>query len=73
MTDDDRDLRDRFAQLRDEDRLRVPMFRAPGARDASRSRWPVRIAVAAAIALVALVLVVLTGHLGASAVWNPAG
>ena len=56
MTDDDRDLRDRFEQLRHEDRSHVPTFRVPAARDASRSRWPVRIAVAAAIALIALVL-----------------
>ena len=56
MTDDDRDLRDRFEQLRHEDRSHVPTFRVPVAPDASRSRWPVRIAVAAAIALVALVL-----------------
>ena len=56
MSDDDRDLRDRFAQLRHEDRSRVPAFGVPVAGDASRPRWPVGIAVAAATTLIALVL-----------------
>ena len=56
MTDDDRDLRDRFEQLRREDRSDVPTFRVPVGPDASRSGWSVRVTVAAAIALVALVL-----------------
>jgi hypothetical protein len=56
MSDDDRDLSNRFARLRAEDRSRVPPFRVPVAGNASRSRWPIGIAVAAALALIALVL-----------------
>jgi hypothetical protein len=56
MSDDDRDLRNRFARLRSEDRSHVPPFHPPVAGNASRSRWPIGIAIAAAIALVALVL-----------------
>jgi hypothetical protein len=54
MSDDDRDLRDRFAHLRAEDRAGVPAFRAPSA--AARWSWSPRLVVAAAIVLIALVL-----------------
>lgn len=54
MTDDDRDLREGFARLRDEDRARVPAFRVPPA--APRWTWSPRVVIAAAIILVALML-----------------
>ena len=55
MTDDDRELRELFSRLKQEDRARVPSYRTPVARLASR--WPVgRLTVAAAIVLIALVL-----------------
>ena len=56
MNDDDRELRDRFARLRHEDRSRVPAFRAPVAGEASKPMWPIPIAIAAAIALIAFVI-----------------
>ena len=56
MNDDDRDLRARFEQLREEDRTRVPAFRAPQPGKAPQ-RWSVRpVAAAAAVILIALVL-----------------
>jgi hypothetical protein len=54
MSDDDRDLRDHFAQLRDEDRVGAPAFRIAPARP--RGTWSPRLVVAAAIVLIALVL-----------------
>jgi hypothetical protein len=54
MSDDDRDLRDRFARLRDEDRAHLPAFRV--AREAPRWTWSPRVLIAAAIILIALVL-----------------
>lgn len=54
MSDDDRELRDRFAQLKAEDRGDVPAFRAPSA--GARWSWSPRLVVAAAIVLIALVL-----------------
>jgi hypothetical protein len=56
MSDDDRDLRDRFARLRAEERADVSPFRAPVRRAPSRPAWIPRLAVAAAIVLVALVV-----------------
>ena len=53
---DDRELRDRFARLRQEDRSRVPAFRAPVAGAPSKPMWPVRIALAAAIALIVFLI-----------------
>jgi hypothetical protein len=56
MSDDDRELRELFARLRQEDRARIPSFRAPATREAPRWTWSARITVAAAIVLIALVL-----------------
>ena len=56
MNDDDRELRDRFAQLRREDRARIPSFQTPVARKRPGWTWPTRIAVAAAAVLIAFVL-----------------
>jgi hypothetical protein len=56
MNDDDRELRQMFSRLRQEDRARIPAFRTPAAREAPRWRWSPRIAFAAAIVLIALVL-----------------
>jgi hypothetical protein len=56
MNDDDRELREMFARLRQEDRARIPSFRPPAAREAPRRMWSPRVAVAAAIVLIALVL-----------------
>ena len=56
MNADDRDLRARFAQLREEDRTGVPAFRAPQPEKAPQ-RWSVsRVAAVAAVILIALVL-----------------
>jgi hypothetical protein len=55
MNDDDRDLRELFTQLRREDRARVPSFQAPAPRVSRWMRAP-RLAAAAAIILIALVL-----------------
>jgi hypothetical protein len=56
MNDVDRELREMFARLRQEDRAHMPSFRAPAAREAPRWIWSPRIAVAAAVVLIALVL-----------------
>jgi hypothetical protein len=56
MTDDDRGLRELFAQLKREDRARIPSFRKPAARVAPRWRPVARLAVAAAIVVIAVVL-----------------
>jgi hypothetical protein len=56
MNDADRELRERFAQLKQEDRSRVPSFRKPSAREAMRWRPVARVAVAAGIVLIAVVL-----------------
>ena len=57
MNDDDRDLRERFARLRQEDRARTPSFRAIDARVAPRRMWsPRRVVIAAAIIVIALLL-----------------
>jgi hypothetical protein len=56
MSDDDRELRKVFAQLKREDRDRIPSFRTPTARGAPRWRPVARVAVAAAIVLIAVVL-----------------
>lgn len=54
MSDDDRDLRERFARLKDEERADVPAFRVP--REAPRWTWSPRVVIAAAIILIVLVL-----------------
>lgn len=56
MNDDDRVLRELFARLKHEDRVRIPSFRTPERRVRTRSVWLPRVAIAAAIALVAIVL-----------------
>jgi len=56
MKNEDRELRELFARLREEDRARIPSFRAPAAREAPRWMWAPRIAAAAAIVLITLVL-----------------
>ena len=56
MTDDDRSLRELFTRLKHEDRARTPLFRVPEPRVATRSPWVPRVAIAAGIALVAIVL-----------------
>jgi hypothetical protein len=56
MSDDNRRLRELFARLKQEDRARTPSFRAPERRVVTRPRWVPRLAIAAAIVLVALVL-----------------
>ena len=56
MSDDDRELRKLFAQLKGEDRARTPSFRAPAMRVAPRRRPIVRVALAAAIVVIAVVL-----------------
>lgn len=56
MTDDDRELRELFSRLKQEDRARVPSYRAPVARVAPRWRPVAQLAAAAAIVLIALVL-----------------
>ena len=56
MTEDDQELRTRFAQLKREDRARVPAFRRPSRNAAPRWRPAVRVALAAAVVLVAVVL-----------------
>jgi hypothetical protein len=56
MNNEDRELRELFARLREEDRARIPSFRAPAAREAPRWMWAPRIAIAAAIVLITLVL-----------------
>ena len=56
MNDDDRDLRALFARLKQEDRARVPSFRAPRAREAPRWGRVGQVALAAAVVLIALVL-----------------
>ena len=56
MNDDDRRLRELFARLKHEDRTRIPAFRSPEHRVRSRSVWLPRVAFAAAVALVAIVL-----------------
>lgn len=56
MSDDDRELRKLFAQLKGEDRGHTPSFRAPVMRVASRWRLPARVALAAAIVVIAVVL-----------------
>ena len=57
MSDDDRDLRDWFAQLKSEDRAHTAPFRTPTWRAKRQRLWVARItAAAAAIVLIALVL-----------------
>lgn len=56
MSENDRKLRELFAQLKEADRARTPSFRAPATRAAPRRRPMVRVALAAAIVVVALVL-----------------
>jgi hypothetical protein len=56
MSDDDRDLRDLFARLKSDERAHIAPFRAPIRRAMPRPLWAPRIAVAAAIALITLVL-----------------
>ena len=55
MTDDDRELRELFAHLKEADRARVPAFRKPAARERRWRRVPT-VAVAAGIVLIAVVL-----------------
>ena len=56
MNDHDRPLRELFARLKQEDRARTPSFRTPARRVRTRPVWVPRVAIAAAIALVAIVL-----------------
>jgi hypothetical protein len=56
MSDDDRELRDLFARLKQEDRARTPSFRTPIAREAPRWGRGARVVVAAAVILITLVL-----------------
>lgn len=56
MNDDDRPLRELFARLKHEDRARTPSFRMPERGVMRRSVWLPRVAIAAAIVLVAIVL-----------------
>jgi hypothetical protein len=56
MSEDERDLRDLFARLKAEERPHVAPFRAPTRRAPRRPLWVPRIAVAAAIALIAFML-----------------
>lgn len=58
MTGDDRELRDMFARLRQEDHAHVPPFQLPAARPISPWALPMKVAVAAAVILVAVVLAV---------------
>src|SRR5687767_8461161 len=58
MNDDDRDLRDMFARLRREDHSHAPPFRLPASRPVSPWATPVKVAAAAAVILVAVVLAV---------------
>jgi hypothetical protein len=57
MSDDDRDLRDLFARLKSDERARIAPFRAPIRRATPQPLWVPRIAVAAAIVVITLVLV----------------
>src|SRR5688572_465577 len=54
MNDDDRDLRERFVRLRDEERAHAPAFHVT--RQAPRWTWSPRFVIAAAIILIALLL-----------------
>ena len=56
MNDDDREFRELFARLKGQDRGRVPSFRAPAAKVRPRWRPGARVAIAAAIVLITLVL-----------------
>jgi hypothetical protein len=56
MSGDDRDLRELFARLRQEDRARMPAFRAPPLRESPRWMRSAPVAVAAVIALIAVML-----------------
>jgi hypothetical protein len=56
MNGDDRDLRALFARLREEDRARVPSFRAPQPGQAPKWGSVGRVAAAAAVILIALML-----------------
>jgi hypothetical protein len=56
MNDDDRDLRDVFARLKEEDRARTPSFKVPIAKEAPRWGPVTRVAAAAALVLITLVL-----------------
>ncbi len=56
MNDDDRELRELFARLKQEDRARTPSFRTPIAREAPRWGRGTRVVVAAAVILITLVL-----------------
>ena len=56
MSDDDRDLRDRFARLKAEERTDASPFRVPVPRARARPTWVPRLAVAAGVVLIALVL-----------------
>ena len=56
MSDDDQELRKLFARLKDEDRGRTPSFRAPALRVAPGWRPLARVALAAAVVVIAVVL-----------------
>ena len=58
MNDDDRELREMFARLRQEDHAHVPPFQLPAARPTSPWALPMKVAAAAAVILVAVVLAV---------------
>jgi hypothetical protein len=55
MMDNDHDVRELFARLKEEDRAHSPPFRMP-VRTEPHRWWSPRVAVAAAIVLIALVL-----------------
>jgi hypothetical protein len=56
MKDDDREFRELYARLKAEDRAHTPPYRAPMRAEPRRRPWSPRIAVAAAIVLIALIL-----------------
>ena len=56
MSDEDRDLRELFAQLKREDRGMSPSFRMPARSVSPRGRPMTRVLVAAAVVVIAVVL-----------------
>jgi hypothetical protein len=56
MTDNDHDVRELFARLKQEDGAHTPPFRKPMRTEANRRSWSPGLAAAAVIALIALVL-----------------
>jgi hypothetical protein len=56
MSHDDHSLRELFARLKHEEGARIPAFRTPERRVRDRSVWVPRLAIAAVVALIAIVL-----------------